>query len=236
VAPSRRAPGARRRCRVLRRNSEFIGFIAEPPRTCRVFSPDTDRLGTGSSMDNVMGLMRAESLPPLSPTKVETFEELYRRHVGEVYSYAASRVGRDEAEDITADVFHAAARAVVHGDSGEITPAWLMTVTRNKVIDHWRRRERRHGKLHLLRAIGNTVDPSDRVIAAAESHRVVLALEKVSKRHRMLLMMHYVDGLTAPELAGLLGLTTVAIESALARARRSFRSHFDHSGGGDEPR
>lgn len=187
-----------------------------------------------TSIDNVKGLMGVESLQPLSPTRVEYFEALYRRHVGEVYSYAASRVGHDVAEDITADVFHAAARAVIRGDSTEITPAWLMTVVRNKVIDHWRRRERRHGKLHLLRAIGNTADPSDRVIADAESRRVVMALEKLSKRHRLLLMMHYVDGLTAPELADLLGLTIVAVESALARARRSFRANFDQSGGSDE--
>lgn len=234
MAPSRRAPGVRRRSRVLRRNSEFIGFIAEHPRTCRVSREETDRQRTDSSMDNVMALMQSESPTPLSSTRVETFEELYRGHVGEVYSYVASRVGRDEAEDITADVFHAAGRAVIRGDRGEVTPAWLMTVARNKVVDHWRRQERRHGKLHLFRAIGNSADPSERVIADAESHLVIEALEKVSKRHRMLLMMHYVDGLTAPELADLLGLTVVAVESALARARRSFRSHFDRRGGTHE--
>lgn len=234
VAPFRRAPGARRRCRVLRRNSEFIGFIADLARTCRDFCSGTDRHRYSRSMDNVMALMRAESLPTPSRTRADSFEELYRRHVGDVYSYAASRVGRDEAEDITADVFHAAARAVIRGDSGQVTPAWLMAVVRNKVIDHWRRRERRHGKLHLLRAIGNTADPSEHVIADAESHRVIMALEKVSKRHRLLLMMHYVDGLTSRELADLLGLTIVAVESALARARRSFRAHFDRTGSSDD--
>lgn len=177
-----------------------------------------------------MGRMRAESLPPQSPT-LDSFEELYRRHVGEVYSYAASRVGPDEAEDITAEVFHAAARAVIRTESGDVTPAWLMTVARNKVIDHWRRSERRQGKLHLLRALGDTPDPSERVIAAAESDRVVMALEDMSKRHRLLLMLHYVDGLSAPDLADRLGLTISAVESALARARRSFRSHFNRTGG-----
>ena len=178
--------------------------------------------------------MTAESLRPQSPTRVETFEALYRLHVSEVYSYAASRVGRYDAEDITADVFHAAASAVARGQSEQVTPAWLMTVARNKVVDHWRRRERRHGKLHLLRAVGSAPDPSDRVIADAESRRVLTALERISQRHRALLMLHYVDGLTARELAELLGLTIVAVESALARARRSFRAHFDRTREADE--
>ena len=79
------------------------------------------------------------------------FERTYRANVRAVYGYAATRVGRSEAEDVAAEVFQAAAVAFADGRAEQVTLAWLMTVARNKVIDRWRRTER-----HTLRAHGGT--------------------------------------------------------------------------------
>jgi RNA polymerase sigma-70 factor (ECF subfamily) len=102
-----------------------------------------------------------------------------------------------------------------------------MAVVKNKVIDHWRRLERRERKLHLVWAgDGAQPDPYERVFAAADRQKVVEVLERLSERHRLLLMLHYVDGHSARELAEISGGTSVAVESALARARRAFRGHW----------
>ena len=80
--------------------------------------------------------------PPRSvseePAVVAHFERLFRAEVDRVYSYARSRLGEAEADDVVSDVFHAAALAVRDGNQASVTGAWLMAVTKNKVIDRWR--------------------------------------------------------------------------------------------------
>ena len=85
------------------------------------------------------------------PTDVAQFERLFRAEVDRVYSYARSRLGEAEADDVVSDVFHAAALAVRDGNQASVTGAWLMAVTKNKVIDRWRRAQRRKARDMLLR-------------------------------------------------------------------------------------
>lgn len=181
----------------------------------------------GSAMYMLMGLTRAQNRQRESQPTSATFESLYRTHVGAVFGYAVTRVGRAEAEDITAEVFQAAARVAREGNLSDITVGWLMTVARNKVVDHWRRMERRERRLHLFWGGSDTSDPSDALLVEADRDLVLAVLERISKRHRLLLIMHYVDGMPTTEIADVLGISISATESALARARRSFRAQFD---------
>ena len=69
-----------------------------------------------------------------------------------VYSYVASRLtDRGAAEDVTQEVFVMGARYVARG--GDMDVAWLKTVARNKLIDHWRARARQERKLALAYSV-----------------------------------------------------------------------------------
>ena len=157
---------------------------------------------------------------------------LYDAEVDRVYGFAVNRVGRDEASDIVSEVFHAAALAFRDGNGDRITAAWLMAVARNKVMDHWRRSYRRKAKFHLTHARSQDMTdfPPD---WAADARRpaVVAALDALPKLDRALLVLHHIDGMPITELADLLGKSERAIESALARARRKFRAHYDEGVG-----
>lgn len=161
---------------------------------------------------------------------------VYDQEVDRVYGFAVHRVGRVEAADVVAEVFHAAALAFRDGRGDAVTRAWLMAVARNKVMDHWRRAYRRKAKLHLThrREADMTDFPAD---WAADPRReaVIAALDALSDRNRSLLVLHHVDGLSTAELADELDMSVRAVESALARARRTFRDHYrrgDHEGDG----
>lgn len=170
-----------------------------------------------------MALLPAEdSAAPV--TDAASFDALYRQNVGAVFRYAASRLGNEEGEDVTAEVFHAAIRAIREGT--EVTAAWLMAVVKNKVIDHWRKLERRENKLHLIFGQDAQPEPHERLFAALDRAQVIDVLDQLTERYRLLLMLHYVDGYSAADLADLSGGSVAAVESALARARRSFKSHW----------
>ena len=159
------------------------------------------------------------------------FETVYRKNLPDVYRYATARLGTSDGEEVTAEVFHAAAVAFNDAREEHVTPAWLMAVTRNKVIDRWRKAERRNALAHLLQpGKGDLVTFPDDWAADPNREAVLAALDKVSDRHRALLILHYVDGMPAREIAETLGMSVSSIESALARARGSFRRYYGEGG------
>jgi RNA polymerase sigma-70 factor (ECF subfamily) len=158
----------------------------------------------------------------------DAFEVLYREMLPTVYRFTTARLGRSEGEDVASEVFHAAAIAFRDGRREQVTPAWLMAVARNKVIDRWRRAQRRSAidLLHRSREEDLMEFPSDWSVAERRP-AVMAALERMKPRHRNLLLAHYVDGIPAPELAETLDTSVSAVESALARARHSFKKLYE---------
>lgn len=59
--------------------------------------------------------------------------------------------------------------------------------------------------------------------------QVLDTLSKLNDRHRILLVLHHIEGQSVPEIAEALGEGVRAIESALARARRRFRTIYERS-------
>jgi RNA polymerase sigma-70 factor (ECF subfamily) len=106
--------------------------------------------------------------------------------------------------------------------------AWLITVARNKMVDHWRRVAREERRLQLVHDSDAEIDDSadagldtafDRAMA-----REVLA--ELGPHHRSALTLRYLDGLSVPECADHLGRTVHATEALLVRARNAFRTRY----------
>ena len=65
---------------------------------------------------------------------------LYDRALPQVYGYLAARVHDTAvAEDLTGETFLAAVQRGEQDKVPDLTIAWLVTVARNKLVDHWRR-------------------------------------------------------------------------------------------------
>ena len=154
------------------------------------------------------------------------FEKLYVEMAPKVYRYCTARLGIADGEDAMAETFHAAVAAFNSGRVDELTPGWLIGVARHKVIDRGRALEKRRSVAHLF-----LVDESRGLAPGFETadprrEWVEATLEKIKPRHRMLLVMHYVEGMPAELIADTLDASRSSIESALARARRSFRRTY----------
>ena len=150
---------------------------------------------------------------------------LYDEALAAVYGYLKPRCGDPAlAEDLSAETFLAACDAIERAQLAEVTVAWLIGIARHKLVDHWRRqaRDERH-----LRAVADlveeTADPWDAQFDAAVIERTLVLLSPVN---RAALTLRYLDGLSVPEVAELLGRTVAATDQVLARARSSFRQHY----------
>jgi RNA polymerase sigma-70 factor (ECF subfamily) len=75
--------------------------------------------------------------PPTNPQ--DTLRRLYDAHATSLYRFIYSKVGnRQDAEDITAQVFMKAAQSLNPAQDETSQIAWLYQVARTTIADHWR--------------------------------------------------------------------------------------------------
>ena len=148
---------------------------------------------------------------------------LLDRALPEVYGYLLLRCrNKATAEDITSETMLAAVRRVRDGVSGMPEAAWLISVARNKLVDHWRAEERRSRYLTLISVRKEaSIDASAIDVGIAQD-----VLAELTQPHRAALTLRHMDGLSVPEVAALLHRSVQSTETLLARARTAFRRHY----------
>lgn len=156
---------------------------------------------------------------------VTAVSEILSESLPEVYGYLLRRCGRRElAEDLTSTAFTRAASAAARGQVQSVTTAWIVSIARNLLIDHWRREAVASRTLQLLE--DRTV-PDDPWTAVIDAQRARALLAGLAPDHRLVLTLRYLDDLAVRDVAGLLGRTVRATESLLVRARRALRDAYD---------
>lgn len=159
------------------------------------------------------------------------FLELYDDALPHVYGYLARRCANAAtAEDLTAETFMAAVAALhnnrVNGNRLDLNPthintAWLIGTARHKLIDHWRRTERRKEELAELWDDIAVPDPNDNAIEILTAQGV---LAQLAPTQRAVLTLRYLDDLPVGDVATTIGRTIHATEALLTRAKAAFRN------------
>lgn len=154
--------------------------------------------------------------------------KLYDCALDEVYGYLRHRCGdATVAEDLTSETFMAATQAVREGKAANLTIGWLITVARNKLVDHWRRRAREDTALGGVEAGEVTGTQWSEPLDLTRSGEV---MRQLGSHHRIVLTLRYVDDLPVREVAELVGRTEHATEALLVRAREAFRRAYTDGG------
>ena len=159
------------------------------------------------------------------------FAPLYDAYVDLVWRYAMRRLGNaEQAAEVTSVTFARALAALptfrphCHG-SGTTFRAWLMAIARNAVIDTVRR-ERPYVSLEDLHSQPWLVDehatPEEHAIAAEEQRQVMAALAQLPETQRQIVELRLI-GMKAAEIAGMLGMSVSAINTAHFRAYARLR-------------
>jgi RNA polymerase sigma-70 factor (ECF subfamily) len=175
------------------------------------------------------GVSTAEPAPGQQGTALL---DLYDTALPQVYGYLLVRAGSPPlAEDLTSDTFLAAVRAIERGKVPDLTVAWLITVARNKLVDHWRRQAREERGLRLVHDTAPEEEMSDGLDEQFDRARAREVLATLGAHHRAALTLRYLDGLSVPEVAACLGRTVHAAEALLVRARHAFRVAFAEAEG-----
>ena len=145
---------------------------------------------------------------------------LYDMHYEAIARYIARRVGASDAEDLTAEVFLAMVRYLPRFRSrGVPFRAWLYRLATNQV-NRWARRRRRDAR-HRLAEIA---DRPGATCTAEQADVVRVALLDSAATIPERLTLHYLEGLSVAEVAGVLNCAEGTVKSRLARGRDMMRA------------
>ncbi len=155
----------------------------------------------------------------------QRFEEFYRLNADKVYRYLCLRLkSREEAEDLTADVFLKALRAFKGGEP----PAWLFKIARNTLIDHWRRvkpllfSDFRDGDEALeIQDEGQDIHEAAHVQHQYES--VVEAFSVLTPEQQEVIILRFVEELPYSQVAEVMGRAEDAVRAIQSRGIKKLR-------------
>jgi RNA polymerase sigma-70 factor (ECF subfamily) len=142
-------------------------------------------------------------------------ERLFLGSKARLGKYLVQLVGdRSLAEDLLQDTFHDAFRARDQLDDLRSAEAWLFAIARHRALAALRRRRR----------LGNAFGRLVREPHGHESDQELLVLRDLLERHltpdeRSLLLLRYLHGFGAHELAEIAGCSPEAVRQRLSRAR-----------------
>ena len=150
-----------------------------------------------------------------------------RRHTRRVYNLCYRFTGnRATAEDLSQEVFIRVYRTLPSYQSTQGAFAtWLTSVTRNLLVDHYRRtrRDRLTDSIDSLPQLGQQPSPTrtpDRLAQATElSARVQLGLARLSPELREAVILRDLQGLEYAEIRAVLQVPEGTVKSRINRGR-----------------
>jgi RNA polymerase sigma factor (sigma-70 family) len=157
------------------------------------------------------------------------FATLVRRHQDRVFGFILRMLdARDEAMELTQDVFVKAWQALPAWRPEARFSTWLLQIARNAALDQLRRRRViQFASLEDGMDVADTAPgPEARYASRQRQARLEHALLQIAAEHREILLLREVEDLSYGELAAVLGVAEGTVKSRLARARAALLEHF----------
>jgi RNA polymerase sigma-70 factor, ECF subfamily len=166
------------------------------------------------------------------------FEELVLRYQDRLTRVLDHLVGsRDQAEDLAQEVFLRVYRSRKQYVPGAKFATWLFTIANNVASNALRNQSRRREVTLVGQDSGPLgARPLDRLVQAstgqmparqldkAEMREIVrLAMDGLSERQRLAVLLNKFEGMSYADIAETMGLSPKAIKSLLSRARENLR-------------
>ncbi|MFC9500324.1 ECF subfamily RNA polymerase sigma factor, BldN family [Streptomyces sp. NPDC056982] len=157
--------------------------------------------------------------------EADAFGRLYDQYSDTVYRYIYYRVGgKATAEDLTSETFLRALRRIgTFTWQGRDFGAWLVTIARNLVADHFK-----SSRFRLEVTTGEMLDaneversPEDSVLESLSNAALLDAVHRLNPQQQECVTLRFLQGLSVAETAKVMGKNEGAIKTLQYRAVRT---------------
>jgi RNA polymerase sigma-70 factor, ECF subfamily len=190
--------------------------------------PGAERKGSSSVLESRLAgaqgshRMGKPTVTPGGESESDRFTTLIRQHYQALYR-AAYRLTRSavDAEDLVQEVCVRACPRIGELEELEQPRGWLMRVLYRLFVDTRRRYERTHVRAFAVdeEFVSHEPGPAEEADRALDRWRIEDAWRYLNAEHRLLLVLHDVEGYTLAEIQSLTGMKEGTIKSRLHRAR-----------------
>ena len=163
----------------------------------------------------------------------EALAELYSRYQQHLFRYLLQLTpDYGLAEEILQDTFVAVWKSVrtFQGKSSVLT--WLISISRRQAHNTLRRHKLPivdESELEDLVATGP--EPEDFALASIARDELTSAFKQLGPVHREIIVLIFIEELSYPEVANVLGIPVGTVKSRLSNAKRMLRTLLDHREG-----
>ena len=159
---------------------------------------------------------------PGGNTDTQDVQDLYVRHHGWLCAWLRGRVGDvHDTADLAQDVF---TRLLARAPLPTLAQprAYLSTIARGLVVDHWRRRSLERAWLETLATLpeASAPSPESRLMFLQALLEIDRLLDQLRPIERSAFLLAQLDGLTCPQIATHLGLSVSTVERYIGKALR----------------
>lgn len=159
----------------------------------------------------------------------KTFSQLYDQYIGKIYRFVFLKVNSQEvAEDLTSETFLRGWRSFKEQEEkiGN-PPAFLYQIARNLVTDFYREK----GKTQLVSAENAYIDDpqanlEEKAQLSSDMDMVRQCLGNLKEDYQTVIIWHYIDDLSVPEIAKILKKPEGTIRVTLHRALKALKNEF----------
>jgi RNA polymerase sigma-70 factor (ECF subfamily) len=165
--------------------------------------------------------------------KKKEFEKIYEQNVDKIFRFAYLKVSsKDEAEDITSVVFtrfwEKIEKQEKHEDKEIKNPkAFLYTIARNMIIDHYRgRREEKDVDIEKVIIKDERINIEEEASVKHDIEQIKKAIDNINEDYQDVIIWYYINELTIPEIAELLNKPEANIRVLIHRAIESLKKQL----------
>ena len=155
---------------------------------------------------------------------------LYHRYSKRVYNYLYGKVGRGEAEDLTAQVFTEVIESLPRYRPRGNFAAWLFTIVRRRAAN-WFRQQRTWLPVEAAENRENAIRSSPAGHSAREIRNTFHRHPEAKRGRIELLRLHFSAGLTYPQIGVILGKSESAVGVSVHRLLRRLEADWEADNG-----
>ena len=193
---------------------------------------------SGASDSAERALLAERALVEAAQRDRRRFAELYENNFERVYAYIARRVrdraggDRDEAQDLTADVFHLALKNLPRFEwRGVPFAAWLFKIASNEIADRSKSLSKRRAHEGVFQGMDDAVAMASGFDEAERRARLFKLVEQLPRDQSRVIVMRFAEDKSIREIATALGRTEGSVKQLQFRGLQNLRLRLGDTNG-----